>query len=212
MMGLFQDCLHQVGPAPLRASSCLTHLIFQAKMKASVESNIETRAWMKLIANAAINPLTALHRVPNGHVLSNPHLQSIATELVGESVAVARAGQIDLPSLFGTVEYSLYCGHSVISKSPLVSSPLAGLKEHKDCWEMTRERMVDYVNQVAKSTSSNRSSMLRDLERGRPTEIDFINGYIADQGRRCGVNALLNDNLRSMVKAHEFNNIRIELP
>jgi 2-dehydropantoate 2-reductase len=29
--------------------------------------------------------------------------------------------------------------------------------------------------------------MLQDFERGRPTEIDFINGYVADLGRTKGV-------------------------
>ena len=30
-------------------------------------------------------------------------------------------------------------------------------------------------------------SMLQDLEHGRPTEIDFINGHVVDRGRRLGV-------------------------
>jgi len=46
--------------------------------------------WMKLFANAVINPITALTREKNGIVLS-PHLAPVVERIVGECVAVARA-------------------------------------------------------------------------------------------------------------------------
>jgi 2-dehydropantoate 2-reductase len=49
------------------------------------------------------------------------------------------------------------------------------------------EDAVAYVESVCRLTAANRSSMLQDVERGRPTEIDSINGVIADQGLRLGV-------------------------
>jgi 2-dehydropantoate 2-reductase len=44
-----------------------------------------------------------------------------------------------------------------------------------------------YVAAVARATAQNRSSMLQDLERGRPTEIDAIDGAIVRAALRLGV-------------------------
>jgi 2-dehydropantoate 2-reductase len=40
---------------------------------------------------------------------------------------------------------------------------------------------------VARATASNRSSMLEDLDRGRPTEIDAISGAVLRAGQRHGI-------------------------
>jgi len=40
---------------------------------------------------------------------------------------------------------------------------------------------------VVRATAKNRSSMLQDLDRGRPTEIDAISGAILEEGRRHGI-------------------------
>jgi 2-dehydropantoate 2-reductase len=46
-------------------------------------------------------------------------------------------------------------------------------------------------------------SMLQDVEAGRPTEIDFLNGAIVDFGERHGVDAPLNRALTALVKGLE---------
>jgi 2-dehydropantoate 2-reductase len=43
------------------------------------------------------------------------------------------------------------------------------------------------VTRIAQATAKNRSSMLQDVERGRRTEIEQINGVIVDAGRRLGI-------------------------
>ena len=47
------------------------------------------------------------------------------------------------------------------------------------------------------------SSTGQDIARGRPTEIDDLNGYIARRGRELGVPAPLNETLQRMIKVLE---------
>ncbi|MFQ5616454.1 MAG: ketopantoate reductase family protein [Anaerolineales bacterium] len=52
--------------------------------------------WSKLVINAAINPLTALLRVPNGDLLERPTARALMGELAREAAAVAAAQGIPL--------------------------------------------------------------------------------------------------------------------
>lgn len=56
---------------------------------------------------------------------------------------------------------------------------------------------------VLRATSSNRSSMLQDLERGKTTEIRELNGALVRIGRKRGVPTPLNQLLTSMVLMSE---------
>ncbi|ABZ85284.1 2-dehydropantoate 2-reductase [Heliomicrobium modesticaldum Ice1] len=59
---------------------------------------------------------------------------------------------------------------------------------------------VGRAKAVATATATNRSSMLRDMERGRVTEIDAINGAVARLGRQWGVATPVNETLTLLVK------------
>ena len=52
---------------------------------------------------------------------------------------------------------------------------------------------------MAALTGANRSSMLQDVEAGRPTEIDAISGAVAREGERRGVAAPLNQAMTLLV-------------
>lgn len=54
---------------------------------------------------------------------------------------------------------------------------------------------------VARKTSANRSSMLQDIQRGAPTEIDAICGAVNREGRLMGVPTPVNWMLRNLVRA-----------
>ena len=59
------------------------------------------------------------------------------------------------------------------------------------------------VRKVCRATSSNRSSMLQDIVRGKKTEIDYINGAIVEEGRNCHVPTPYNSIVVKLVSALE---------
>jgi len=134
----------------------LTFAGFQVEMIAEPESLL----WGKLVINAAINPLTALLRVPNGELMSRPAAREIMLEAAHEAALVANKHGIRLP----------------------YSDP------------------ADAVEEVARNTAANISSMLQDVLRGTPTEIDAINGAIIRVGDALGVPTPVNRMLWRLVK------------
>jgi 2-dehydropantoate 2-reductase len=134
-------------------------LLREAGMEAHSTAEIQRRLWGKAIANACINPLSALWRVPNGEVCEGESRRGVMAILAEEAGAVAHARGIGLPF----------------------------------------EDAVAYVESVCRATGNNRSSMLQDVENGRPTEIDSINGVLVDVGRRLGVDTPCNEVVRLLV-------------
>jgi 2-dehydropantoate 2-reductase len=108
--------------------------------------------WGKLVINSAINPLTALLKVPNGELLERPSAREIMQALAIETAQVAKAEHVDLP----------------------FSDPAAAAEE------------------VARKTAANRSSMLQDVLRGAPTEIDAICGAVVKTAQKHGISTPVN--------------------
>jgi 2-dehydropantoate 2-reductase len=63
------------------------------------------------------------------------------------------------------------------------------------------EEAVKQWRAMAALTGANRSSMLQDVEAGRPTEIEAISGAVAREGERRGVAAPLNQAMTLLVSA-----------
>ena len=139
----------------------LRDLLIASSLHARIVEPIEPHLWAKLIANAAINPLTATAGVPNGAIATDPRLRERAGRIAREAAAVAVAEGIALPF----------------------------------------DDPAEHVYAIALATSENRSSMLQDLERGRPTELEAINGAIGELGRRHGIPTVENDRAANEVRA-----------
>jgi 2-dehydropantoate 2-reductase len=65
---------------------------------------------------------------------------------------------------------------------------------------LSLEKALDMVNSVCKATAKNRSSMLQDRIKNRPTEIDYINGAITRMGKKFGVATPVNEALTLLVR------------
>ncbi len=69
--------------------------------------------------------------------------------------------------------------------------------------DLTFEEMRERTFDVAKRTSRNRSSMLQDLQRKRRTEVDSINGAIAEKAAEVGMPAPVYPTMGRVRKARE---------
>lgn len=69
----------------------------RARFNVDVVADARSLVWGKLVVNAAINPLTALLRVPNGELLNRPSARVMMKALADETAAVASAQRVRLP-------------------------------------------------------------------------------------------------------------------
>lgn len=75
----------------------VAELMNRSGMPCELSDQLEQVVWGKLLANVAINALTAILRVPNGILAQSPHANELMRQAVAEAVAVANAQQITLP-------------------------------------------------------------------------------------------------------------------
>ena len=63
------------------------------------------------------------------------------------------------------------------------------------------DRLEGLVRTVAQKTAANTSSMLQDVQGGRETEIEYINGYFVRRAKETGVECSTNERIVELVKA-----------
>ncbi|GAC1441418.1 MAG: 2-dehydropantoate 2-reductase [Vulcanimicrobiaceae bacterium] len=72
-------------------------LVTRAGLDCAIAYDIRPHQWGKLLANASINPISALADARNGIVASDPNAAELARLVALESAAVARGLRINLP-------------------------------------------------------------------------------------------------------------------
>jgi 2-dehydropantoate 2-reductase len=74
----------------------LVNMLREVGFNVEVLDDVDTLIWGKLVINAAINPMTALLRVPNGELLVREPARQLSADLAREVAAVAAAQGIQL--------------------------------------------------------------------------------------------------------------------
>jgi 2-dehydropantoate 2-reductase len=77
--------------APLEAA------LRSSNFNLQIVDDAQSLIWGKLVINAAINPLTALLRIPNGELLARPITRKVMASLASEAAEVAAAEHVRLP-------------------------------------------------------------------------------------------------------------------
>jgi 2-dehydropantoate 2-reductase len=144
-----------------------------------ISDNIMGELYSKLIINACINSLGVIGGVKLGQLLANKKARYIFFELMREAMSVAEAMQLEVaPAGGGKLDY-----YKLLEGKGLP----ADLKRYLTI------RVIGFKYRRIKSSS------LQSLERGRRTEIDYLNGYICEKGKALGVPTPLNTAVRTMV-------------
>ncbi len=73
---------------------------------------------------------------------------------------------------------------------------------------LKHEHLLEQVRETIKHTWNNKCSMLQDLEKGRQTEIDNLNGHIVILGKKYGIATPVNETLTVLVKGLERKRLR----
>jgi 2-dehydropantoate 2-reductase len=63
--------------------------------------------------------------------------------------------------------------------------------------------MIDAAFQLGEAMSGALSSTAQDLGRGKPTEVDSLNGYVVRRGAQFGIPTPVNQSLHALVKLLE---------
>jgi len=84
------------GAAP-ETSRRMAELLAQSGLRASVVYDIRPHLWGKLVANAAINAISALLDCEAGAIPADPDAAKLARAIAGEAAQVAAAMHINLP-------------------------------------------------------------------------------------------------------------------
>jgi 2-dehydropantoate 2-reductase len=134
-------------------------------------TNLWGERWSKLALNCMLNPLAGLSGLGTAEARMDPGTRRIAVHLGAEVIQVGRA-----------------LGHEVEPILGIASQRYVDAAQGRGLAEVEAD-----VSRDAQSRGGGRPSMLQDVMRGRRTEIDYLNGYVVEQGRAAGIATPFNE-------------------
>ena len=147
---------------------------------AKVTTNLWGERWSKLTVNCMANPLAGLSGFGSAEVRSQPVPRRIGIHIAAEVIQVGRAAGYEVEPIYG------------IAAQRFVDAAAGRGFEAVEA-DMARS---------AKFLSGGRPSLLQDVLKGRRTEIDYLNGYVCEQGRKLGVKTPVNDAVVDQIHRH----------
>ncbi|MDR2718437.1 MAG: ketopantoate reductase family protein [Treponema sp.] len=147
----------------------------------TVKENFIGARWSKLLINAAFSGLSAVTGYSFGAIAADHCLGNYALHIIKECIEVCRAAGIAIEPVQGK-----FPARFLYFKSPLKKFILSRI-----------------MPLAMRSHHAIKSGMLHDLERGRTSEIEAINGEVCRTGRKYNVPTPYNDRIVAMVHAIE---------
>jgi 2-dehydropantoate 2-reductase len=142
-----------------------------------VSNNIRGQVWSKLLLNSTWSGLGAASGLLYGEIADHPLGRRLAVELWREGVTVGHAQDLELQELVGIPAED-------------IASP------DRDVSDRAIDAMMAQLGPT-------KASMLQDLERDVPCEVDVINGAVARCGRQYGVATPVNEGIVDLVHSYE---------
>lgn len=151
---------------------------------AAVTTDLWTQRWEKLCQNVMTSGLSALTGLALRDVYSREDMQGIAVHLGAEALALGAAMGFAVPKLFGL--------------------PAARWREAgSGSAAAIAEARAAMAAQAASMVAGGLSGSAQDLQKRRPTEVDFLNGYVSRMGAEHRVPVPANDAVAGLVRAAE---------
>jgi 2-dehydropantoate 2-reductase len=148
-----------------------------------ISNNIYEALYSKLVMNAAISGLGALSGLTVGEILEEKHNRQLFLQVVTEVVNIANKLQ-----------------QTLIQIGPIHLPDLA--LQPDDTTKMIDEKYQKLVTSLS-ILKDVKSSTLRSLEQGQPSEIDYLNGFVVRKGEELNIHTPANSRITEMVKEIE---------
>lgn len=158
--------------------------VFESIGPVTVTENLRGARWSKLAINCAISTLGTIGGDRLGALMRYRFVRRAALDIMTEVVDVARAENIRLELVSGTLDLDWIA----LTESEQSASGSPGL--------VAKHGLLLAVGARYRRL---RSSMLAAIERGRPPAVDFLNGEIVDRARRHGIAVPVNELARETV-------------
>ena len=143
-------------------------------------TNVRGQIWAKLLINSTFTGLSAVSGLRYGGVADHPRGREVAYGIWREGYEIGQAEGLELEEVLG-----------IHPRDLLVYGP------------QDRERADRAIAVLMAIAGNTRPSMLQDLEQGRATEVDVVNGGVAERGREHGIPTPLNDGVVELVHSME---------
>jgi 2-dehydropantoate 2-reductase len=145
-------------------------------------TNLWGERWTKLTQNGMRNGVSAATGYTGSQCDNNTALRRFAIQLGGESIKVGRA-----------------LGYEIEKIGKLMPDRLVMAADgHADALAEVEEIMMTQKSDNPRANIQ-RPSMAQDMEKGRRTEIQFMNGYIARKGKEVGIPTPAHEKLTEVV-------------
>ncbi len=145
------------------------------------EENLIGARWSKLLINATFSGLGTVVGGVFGDVSENKAARKVAIRCMKECIDVGHAAGAEFAPVQGKNITALFYYRNGLKRAIATMLIPIAMKKH---------RAIE-------------PSMLQDLKKGKPCEIDAINGIICEWGRKNGVRTPINDKIVESVKKCE---------
>lgn len=145
------------------------------------EKNLIGARWSKLLINATFSGLGTVVDGVFGNVSGNKKVRKVAIRCIKECIDVGRAAGVEFAPVQGKNITKLFYYKNFIKRSIATMLIPIAMKKHRNI----------------------EPSMLQDLKKNKPCEIDAINGIVCEWGKKYNVPTPINDKIVEIIKKCE---------
>ena len=157
--------------------------------KSRITSNLWGERWSKLTTNSMSNPVAGLTGLGSAEIRVMDETATIAIKIARETIIVGRALGIEIEPV-NSIPADLY------------EQAIEG-----ESMQEVRTRLKD----GAGSLREGKPSLLQDVLKGRRTEVDYLNGYVALKGHEVGIATPLNSAITKLIHQVEKGELKPEV-